>query len=62
MNHYTYLSPNEIEKIEEYIRGKKIERVLLISGLSDQNKNRIIKLCSIYAISFLYPKILPEVY
>ncbi|GAB0174792.1 MAG: sugar transferase [Candidatus Altimarinota bacterium] len=60
--HYIYLDATEIQIIEESIRQKKIDRVLLLDPLGENEKAKIVKLCSIYGISFSYPKILPEVY
>jgi hypothetical protein len=60
--HFIFLSSNHIEQIKEYIRGRKIQKVLLLSNISEEEKNSIINLCAIYAINFAYPKILPEVY
>lgn len=60
--HYTYISPQKIEKIEDLIRNRSVQSVLLLSWVQENEKNKIIKLCSIYAVSFSYPKILPEVY
>ncbi|MBP9812524.1 sugar transferase, partial [Candidatus Gracilibacteria bacterium] len=59
---YTYILPTEIDKIEHKIRNGDINRVLLLGQLDESHKIKIIKLCSIYAVSFAYPKILPEVY
>lgn len=59
---YIYLNPEKIIDIENKIRQRKIDRVLLIANIDEEEKRQIIKLCSIYAISFSYPKILPEVY
>jgi exopolysaccharide biosynthesis polyprenyl glycosylphosphotransferase len=59
---YTYILPSEIDKIEHKIRNGDINRVLLLWQLDEPHKIKIIKLCSIYAVSFAYPKILPEVY
>lgn len=39
-----------------------MQRVLLLASIEDTKKAEIIKLCSIYAVAFAYPKILPEVY
>jgi lipopolysaccharide/colanic/teichoic acid biosynthesis glycosyltransferase len=59
---YTYISPKEIDTIETTIRNWNLSRVLLLWQLDEIHKIKIIKLCSIYAVSFAYPKILPEVY
>ncbi len=60
---YKCISTEDREEIYSLIREKKVDKILLLDGrISEDQKNELITLCSIYWVRFAYPKILPQVY
>jgi exopolysaccharide biosynthesis polyprenyl glycosylphosphotransferase len=59
---YLYENPDSREKILDTIRSGKIDTVLSLSHMSEEMTTDIVELCSIYGVTFSYPRIPQYVY
>ena len=60
---YYFFTENEKEKIYESIRKKEVDTVFAIGWEKESDfMNNIIKLTTIYGVTFSYPKVLPSLY
>lgn len=59
---YTYINSTSIDEIYSLIREKKVDIVLSLTQIDELSLKEIIRLCSIYWVSYSYPRIPQYVY
>ena len=59
---YMYIHSTAIDEIYTMIREKRVDIVLSLTQLSDTSVKEIVRLCSIYWVSYSYPRIPQYVY